>query len=58
MGIIRTVLTGLAFLFWIFGLLILMSSLLAGAIYFYVSVGMIVVGIVFFLGSKALQKNF
>lgn len=57
MDVMRTAFMGLAYVFWVLGLVMLVGSLFSGATIFWTAVGLFVVGTVFYILNKVTKRR-
>ena len=53
----RTAFMGLAYVFWVLGLVMLVGALFSGATIFWTAVGLFVVGTVFYILNKVTKRR-
>ena len=57
MDVMRTAFMGLAYVFWVLGLVMLVGALFSGATIFWTAVGLLVVGTVFYILNKVTKRR-
>lgn len=57
MDVMRTAFIGLAYVFWVFGLVMLIGAVFSGATIFWTAVGLFIAGTVFYILNKVTQKR-
>lgn len=57
MDVMRTAFMGLAYVFWVLGLVMLVGALFSGATIFWTAVGLFVVGTVFYILNKVTKRR-
>lgn len=57
MDVMRTAFMGLAYVFWVLGLVMLVGALFSGATIFWTAGGLFVVGTVFYILNKVTKRR-